>query len=332
MIDGSALRRQPLQDTLPLVGIVVVNYNCAADTATCLRSLSSLEYSNYFVVVVDNASTDADTAVLGPLVRSLGHVFIRSPENCGFAGANNIGMQYAIASEARYAWLLNPDTVVDRRALTAFVETAEKEAGTIFGGKILYGSLDSDDALAHAQSGASPGERIWSAGGKIDLAAREIGMYGNGETDDGRFDAARECDYLPGCSIFLPLEAVERAGYMPEDFFMYFEETEWCARMKSAGLALKYLPGSVVWHRFDEKKLQGPRTVYYYNRNELAFWYRRSGPVEKLRTIWRIVGKKLPELRRAAAEAPDDELRNVFTAHTRACRDFLLGRMGRERA
>jgi GT2 family glycosyltransferase len=129
--------------------------------------------------------------------------------------------------------------------------------------------------------------------------------------------------------MIVPIDANERTGYMPEDNFMYIEETEWCARMKEAGLSLKYLPSSVIWHRFNDGKMQGPRTVYYYNRNGLRFWYKRSAWPERGRMIWNLLAKKLPELRRAEKEAPDENLRSVFAAHRAACRDFLFGKMGR---
>lgn len=313
----------------PKVGIVIVNYNTLEDMRVCLESLRTLDYENYFAVIVDNDSSSPDAHLLRPLVEEAKHTFIQSPENRGFAAANNIGIHYARLSDADYVWLLNPDTVVDRAALRELVDAAGRASIlTAFTGKVLYGPTDPAAALALSAEGYRPGGRIWSAGAEVDLQGRAVSMLGWGESDDGRFDTECECGYLPGCSLFFPTEILPIVGYMPEEFFMYFEETEWCRRMSGAGIALRYAPRSVVWHRFEDEKLQRPRTVYYYNRNELAFWYAQSTPGEKLATLWDVLSKKIPEVRRAEKQATDKKQRTIFAAHEAAYWDFLFGRMG----
>ena len=317
----------------PKVGIVIVNYNTVDDVRVCLDSVNDLDYGNFFAVVVDNDSTAPDAATLGAVVRERGHIFIQSPENNGFAAANNIGIHYCRLCDTDFIWLLNPDTVVDRLALRALVEAAQNASvPSAFGSKIIYGPIDAAAATAASKAGYQPGGRIWSAGGEYRPEARTVSMMGWDKTDDGAFDSETECGYLPGCSLFFPVSLLDEAGYMPEEFFMYFEETEWCRRMSDAGFALRYVPKSVVWHRFEDEKLQRPRTVYYYNRNELAFWYARSNPAEKIRTLWHVLSKKIPEVRRAEREAPDNKQRAIFAAHEAAYWDFLFGRTGRRTA
>jgi len=325
--------KHTVSSTKPKVGIVIVNYNTVDDVRVCLDSVNALEYANFFAVVVDNDSTAPDASTLAGVVRERGQIFIQSPENRGFAAANNIGIHYARLSDADYVWLLNPDTVVDRLALRALVDAAENAAvPSAFGSKIIYGPIDAEGAAAAARAGYRPGGRIWSAGGEYRLDTKTVAMVGWGEEDNGAFDREAECGYLPGCSLFFPVGLLDAAGYMPEEFFMYFEETEWCRRMADEGIALRYVPTSVVWHRFEDEKLQRPRTVYYYNRNELAFWYRRSNPAEKLRTLWTVLSKKIPEARRAERQAPDKKQRAIFAAHEAAYWDFVFGRTGRRTA
>lgn len=330
--------------TEPKVVVVIVNYNTAADTLTCLRSLASIQYSNLEVVVVDNNSKESATHKLATeklateesaqldAAKTSSSVFswtfIRSPENSGFAAANNIGIRFGRAARASYFWLLNPDTVVNTQTLEQLLVAAAESNLSVYASKILYGSLDSARALSEA-SGLGGEFKIWSAGGFVNLLTKQVGMYGCGEIDKGQFDTTRECDYAPGCSMFIPAAALDRAGYMPEQFFMYFEETEWCRQMKHAGVSIKYVPTSLVWHRFDDTKLQGPRTVYYYNRNQLAYWFSERGAAEKAWTLFSLVFLKLPGLFRSKLLAPNGESRQVFAAHVQATVDFLLGRMGK---
>ncbi|MFN8389849.1 MAG: glycosyltransferase family 2 protein [Bdellovibrionota bacterium] len=330
-IERIACETAPHGKAAPLVVIVLVNYNCANDTKVCILSLERLHDPSFRIVVVDNSSTSDDVEALQGFVMRRGHSFLAMPENGGFAAANNVGIHFARALNAEYVWLLNPDTVVDPRALhelRAFSEHAARPV--VCGSKVLYGSLDPEVALHDAQ-GYTPGTgRIWSAGGGVDFFNQSVSMHGWDMPDGAEFNSPSACDYLPGCSMFVPLSVVDLVGGMPEEFFLYFEETEWCTRMRERDIELQFVPSSVVWHRFKDEKMQTARTVYYYNRNELAFWYRHSGWKKRLRTIARIVLRKLPEVQKAIRQAPDDEQRQVFRAHRRACLDFLRGRMGRQ--
>lgn len=316
----------------PRVALILVNFNCADDTLTCLRSIEALDYKNYELIVVDNNSSENAFDILHERIDALGGTFIRSPENAGFAAANNVGIHYALAASADYIWLLNPDTVVARDALSVLVERAEiANTPVLLGSKILYGDLEPEAALAAAAAGARRDgtEKIWSAGGAIDTEKRAVDMLGCGKADDGSFEAEKECEYLPGCSLFFSKEIASQKGMMRENFFMYFEETDWCLQLRKQGVRCLYVPGSVVWHRFVDAKLQGPRTVYYYNRNELYFWYEQLAFWPRIKFCLDVLLKKLPQARRALREAPSAELRSIFSAHVAANMDFLLGRRGR---
>ena len=94
----------------PAVFIVVLNWNGLADTLECVRSLDALTYSKRTVVVVDNGSANAEADRLEAAVPGL--TVLRSGENRGYAGGNNLGIRYALERGADYIWLLNNDTVV----------------------------------------------------------------------------------------------------------------------------------------------------------------------------------------------------------------------------
>ncbi len=312
------------------VGIVIVNYCGEDDIVRCFRSLAELDLCGSSglveIALVDNASPDGSgerlqqrrdelLALLGPRFQLQ---LLFSPRNDGFAAGNNLGIDALKSRQVTHLWLLNPDTTVQPGALAALI--AEAAPLRVCGSKVLY-----------APEGTGERSKIWSAGGTLDRAQQQVGMRGLGESDVGQYEVIERCDYIPGCSMFLPLALIQRIGAMPERFFMYFEETEWCERMSRVGIELLYVPKSVVFHHFADEKMGRPFTVYYYNRNERLFWFRWGTWRQRLALICRTLFRSIPQALRAHRAAPDLEHRSVFRAQLLAYRDFLLGRSGKLR-
>lgn len=326
----------------PLVAIVIVNYNSTGDLRRCLSSVNKLLYQNRLIIVVDNCSPDGSA----PGIRSRGDVdlLLLETENHGFAGGCNIGVRQAIARGARYVWFLNPDVTVESAALSALLDAARaRQRGAGFGSKVLFGDRRSSDNLidekAHkvsedrSQGSESARQRqIWSAGGVIDRETQNSYMRGCREFDDGRWDSADRCSYLPGCSLLIPTSAFEAVGGFCPDYFMYFEETDWCARAAALGFECRYVPDSIVTHHFDDCKLQNACTVYYYNRNRREFWRRQLTGWKRLKLLLTALFKELPSALKAYFECRDAGQKAIFLALVRSCIDFLLGRMGRSAA
>ncbi len=313
-------------DYSPTVGIVIINYNCAPYTLDCLRTVEKLSYTNYFVVIIDNNSPDLSGYYLQQALKDKRVTVIINPENCGFGAGNNIGIRHALEGEAEYIWLLNADTFVHPEALSQLVKQANEypEVGA-FGSKVLY----EEEPLSPKKEEGKP--IIWSAGASIDFSKEEVKMFGSHEEDRGQHDQLRECEYIPGCSLFFPAKVISEVGYLPEEYFMYFEETEWCTRMRKKHFKLLYVPESVVWHRFQDNKMQTPFGVYYYNRNNRYFWFRQGDIFKKIAMIVRTLFKDLPRAQRAFKKAPDEASREIFSAHRASCLDFLFGRFGKRR-
>ncbi|MCB0323780.1 MAG: glycosyltransferase family 2 protein [Bdellovibrionales bacterium] len=306
----------------PLVAIVIVHYDCLADTRRCIESVRSLSYPRVLPIVVDGRSPNETAHPLTGELKRFGGEVLFAPVNGGFAFASNLGMRQALAKGAELIWLLNPDTTVDRDALTELVremQSASEVAAVC--SKVLYAPREGAPTVVDRH-------RIWSAGATLDLENGRLSMIGNGEPDEGQYEAGYDCGYLPGCSLLMRSAALESVGYLREEFFMYFEETDWCARARRKGYRLRYVPGSIVWHHFSDAKMAEPFGVYYYNRNERLFWFRWGSPSLKLRVIGRTLLKQLPSALRARAQAPDERHRHLFRAHVMSCLDFLFGRFG----
>jgi GT2 family glycosyltransferase len=238
----------------PLVFIIVLNWNGKDDTLECLSSLQKLDYPNFETVVVDNGSVDGSEEAIRASFPSV--CFIQTGRNLGYAGGNNVGIKHALSHGADYVWLLNNDTTVDPMALTALVETAQADPRIAFvGSKIFF--YDKPNM-------------IWCAGGTIDLAeGGRTDHPGMGQEDHGQFDSISDVGYVTGCSLLASRAAIEAVGFLPEEYFLYFEETDWSLAAQRKGYRTVMAPASLVWHKYAEVGDYKNRFIYYSFRNRI---------------------------------------------------------------
>lgn len=293
--------------TSPLAFIIVLNWNGKDDTLDCLRSLKNLDYPNYEIVVVDNGSIDGSEEAIRSSFPSV-H-FIQTGRNLGYAGGNNAGIRFALDHGADYVWLLNNDTIVDSKALTALVKTAQADPKIAFVGSKIY-FYDKPNM-------------IWCVGGSIDLAAGgRTDHPGMGQEDTGQFDTISDVGYASGCSLLASREAIAAIGFLPEEYFLYFEETDWnvAAQRKSCRTVLA--PASHVWHKYADAGEYKDRFIYYSFRNRIQI-VRKYEPLY----VFKAVKVNLELLAGHIANAPARawSLRRIaFLAHF----DALLSRSG----
>lgn len=241
----------------PLVSIISINYNQVGVTCEMLASLQQLTYPNYEVIVVDNASPTEDPAPIAtrfPAVQ-----LIRSARNLGFAGGNNLGVAVA---RGKYVLFLNNDTEVEPGLLEPLVALFEANPNVgIASPKIRY--YHSDRLIQFAGStGISP----WTGRG------RGIGSH---ETDRGQHDATYRTQLAHGAAMMLPLAVIREVGLMPELYFLYYEEHDWCQMVLRAGYECYYVGSTTVHHK--ESVSVGKASVlktHYMYRNRLLFMRR----------------------------------------------------------
>jgi GT2 family glycosyltransferase len=248
----------------PLVSIVTVNYNQSAVTADMLRSLSNLDYNNFEVIVVDNASKESSSYLKKdfPFI-----THITSPENTGFAGGNNLGLHYA---KGEYVFFVNNDTEVTSNLLTELVAYLQAHpACAIACPKIKY--YNQPDTIQYA-----------GAVGLHPLTGRSYDI-GYLQPDDGRFDDVRKTDLPNGAAMLIPMKLIKELGPMSELFFLYYEELDWAARFKSAGYEVHYVGTANIFHKesVSTGKNSAFKTFYLY-RNRLLYIRRNYKGVAKL--------------------------------------------------
>ena len=243
----------------PKVIFVILNYNGGEDTLACLRSIGGVEYGNYRVIVVDNASTDGSADEIEKQCPDV--LLIRNGVNEGFDGGNNVGIKAALGDGADAVFLLNNDTVVCPgilRHLTA-VSLALPRAG-ILGPKIYY----HDDPRLLWWAGC---EKKYSATGWLVVYTQE----GKKKVDRGQYDEIRRIDGVNGCAMYVRREVFEKAGLFDERYFMYNDEFDICDRAQRAGWDCYFVPAARLWHKVSQSAggCYSPMLHYLWTRNWL---------------------------------------------------------------
>ena len=290
----------------PRVAIIIINYKGREDTLECLQSLTQLTYSPYEIILVDQDSKDGTPDVVRASFPSV-HV-IANPINNGFAGGNNVGLRVAMERSAEYLFLLNNDTVVEPGLLEPLVSLAgsDPQIGVV-GPAMLY----------HAQP-----DTIWSAGGTIDWQGNSNRpgvdtVYMPGGTP-------QDVDFIVGCGLLVKRSVLEQVGLFDERYFLYFEETDLCARIREAGYRVVYQPAARLWHKVSRSTGADSELTLYYMRRNALLYLRLHG----MRGAMGVLAGLYSALRLAAVWTVQGKRRRR-TVLLCAIGDFLRGRFGK---
>lgn len=256
------------------VAIVTVDFNGHRDTFECLTSLSKLAMHNYHLVtiIVDNGSKEKFEIKNSKLEKSLNFKIIRNEENLGFSGGNNVGILYALSENCDYILLVNNDTLVDANLIQELVSTLDSDNKIGVAAPKIYFA----PGFEYHKSRYKPSEQgkvFWYAGGVMDWA-NVIGHHrGVDEVDHGQYDTPQETDFASGCCMMIKKSVLEKVGIFDDRYFLYYEESDLCERIKRAGFIIYYTPSAVVWHK-NAQTAGGSGSVlqdYYITRNRLLF-------------------------------------------------------------
>jgi GT2 family glycosyltransferase/ubiquinone/menaquinone biosynthesis C-methylase UbiE len=242
----------------PKVSIIILNWNGLKDTIECLESLKKITYPNYEVIVVDNSSEGNDVEVLGQRFGDYIHIIVND-KNYGFAEGNNTGMRYVLNnSNPDYFLLLNNDTIVDPEFLTELVKVAEsKPSSGVIGPKTyLY-----DDP-----------NRFWLVWFEVDMHKGRPFHVGSREIDRGQYENTKNVDYVAGSCLLIKLSVVRNVGLFDKSYFCYWDEADYCLRVRKGGYKIVYVPKAKIWHKVSRSaKRIGGFSEYYNTRNRFLF-------------------------------------------------------------
>lgn len=241
----------------PLVSIITVNYNQSEVTCALIESLNKITYPNFEIIVVDNHSTEDDPTIIKKRYPEV--VFIANPINYGFAAGNNYGLMRA---RGDYILLLNNDIEVPPGFMEPLVEKLEKNPGIgAVSPRIKF--YYQPDTIQYA--GYTP----------INPVTMRNFAIGYWEKDRGQYNEDRETAYAHGAAMMVPMRVVKEIGLMSYIFFLYYEEADWCARIKKAGYKIYYVGSTYVLHKESVSTgKMSPLKIYYQNRNRIVFMRR----------------------------------------------------------
>lgn len=240
----------------PLVSIITINYNGVKLTSELLLSLQKISYPNYEIIVVDNASSENPE----PLKEQFPYIaLIKNQTNTGFAGGNNAGFRVA---KGKYFLMLNNDTEVHPDFLQPLVGKLESDPGAgAVSSKLLY--YHSEGIIQYAGSTL------------INPYTGRNQFIGQKQKDCEKFNTCCETPYTHGAAMMVSRKVVEEVGMMADLYFLYYEELDFCERIREAGYSIWFVGNSVVYHK--ESMTVGkenPLKVYYMTRNRLMFMRR----------------------------------------------------------
>lgn len=259
------------------VSIITINYNGLEDTCALIESIPFCDGME--IIVVDNASQNDEGTIISKRFPQV--CVVRSDQNLGFAGGNNLGIKTA---HGQYLFIVNNDTV--------FMGTDAEKRSAING---LVARLESDPKIGivcpkiRFYWGNYP---IQYAGytplSSITLRNRSIGFN---EEDHGQYDVAHTTPYAHGAAMMVKRDVVEKTGFMPECFFLYYEELDWSMMIRRADYQIWYDPCCTVFHKESQSTGQNsPLRTYYFTRNRLLFTQRNIESPKKFLTYCYLIG------------------------------------------
>lgn len=259
------------------LSVITINYNGLKDTCELMDTLP-LDDASIEVIVVDNASKTDEASILEQRYPQI--KVIRSKENLGFAGGNNLGIQ---AATGKYLFFINNDTVFEDfnvRPLIARLESSGQIGMVCPKIRFAWGNRPIQ------YTGYTPLS-------PVTMRNRSIGF---GEADHGQYDVAHPTPYAHGAAMMVKREVIERAGMMPECYFLYYEELDWSMMIRRAGYDIWYEPACTIYHKESQATGQdSPLKIYYITRNRLLFVHRNTRGISKPLSFLYLIGVVAPK-------------------------------------
>lgn len=244
-----------------MIYAIVLTWNSRNEIAACLKHLIASTYPGRQIIVVDNASTDDTLAIVRADFPDV--LVIQNTENLGFVRGNNLGIEYALAHDADYVFLVNDDTAVATDALEQLVRVGDENAGA--------------GILSPAIASFFRPDRIY-LGGVIDWRNCEAH---EALASDSAADVV-EIDYAPGAALLIKAAVAKQIGSLDADYFSYYEDVDWSVRCREAGYRVLGVRRATILHKgtTDDDANKNARSWFYARRNQLLFARKFKNKVE----------------------------------------------------
>jgi GT2 family glycosyltransferase len=243
----------------PLVSVITVNYNQALVTSEFLNSFKKVTYPTYEIILVDNCSPSREIDSIAAGYPDI--TYVKSKSNLGFAGGNNLGVKHA---SGEFVLFINNDTEVEPGFLQPLVsKLQESDQIGMVSPKIRF--FYNPDTIQYAGSTA------------LNRITMRNQLNGWNQKDNGQFDTATVTQFGHGAAMMVPSRVIQQVGMMADIYFLYYEEIDWCTRIKAAGYTIWYEPQSLVLHKESVSTgRMSPLKVYYITRNRILYTQRNT--------------------------------------------------------
>ena len=240
------------------IAAVICNYNKSKYVTDCIQSVLESKFRDFDIIVVDNASTDDSVARIREKYGSKVQLFVNK-ENLGGSGGVNTGIQYAVGKGYEYVWCLDNDVLVDENAIGELYAFMEGHPGTGMCGSKVYHMEDPDYVQQFG----------------IDIVWEEYcceAKYYN-RLEDGSMPEVVYSDAVAACSVLVRTSVIREIGALPEENFLYWDDTEWGLCCNRAGYKVASVGRSKVLHSMGAKKeSENTFPLYYTWRNWIRFF------------------------------------------------------------
>lgn len=238
------------------VAVLLVNYNGINDTIECINSLlKSQTAANIRIVIVDNASKNDEAGTLEKLYPDV-HI-IKSKENLGFGGGNNLGIKYLMDQDIDYILMLNNDTIVAEDMIDKLISADNGRCVCL--PKMYYYDYP---------------ETIWYGGGYINKATGNAKHFQMNCIDkNSKDETVMSCTFACFTCVLIRKDIIKDVGLFDEDYFIYCDDTDYSLRLLENSINILYIPSAHLWHKVSKSSggLGSAASEYYITRNRFIY-------------------------------------------------------------
>lgn len=248
------------------IGIVICNYNKKEDVLACIQSVLESKFQDYDIYVVDNASTDGSAEGIQKVYGEQVTLLVNQ-ENLGGSGGFNTGLRTVFEKGYPYLMCIDNDALLDENAI-----------GNLYA--FLQEHPETGIAAAKIYHREAP-DYVQQFGQRIDFQNFCTDVPYLNAYEDGSMPEYVYTDAVPACALMIRRSVIAKIGFMPEENFLYWDDTEWCYLCNRAGWKVASVGNAMALHAMGAKKeLENTFPTYYAWRNWIRFFMRYTEPQE----------------------------------------------------
>jgi GT2 family glycosyltransferase len=304
----------------PNVAFIILNWNGWNDTIECLKSVDGLNYPNYHLILVDNASHDDSISRIRSYCKTLTQ-HIHNAETVQDLRKDGIKNVIEINFKQLNSVEIDPYNLLNSNKLENMILIKNDENYGFTGGNNIalnfahnklkpdyYLLLNNDtvvepeflknmiDSVHKYENVGFAGPKIYYykstevsnllsfAGGTLNLNTSEPSPIGKDKIDNGQYEEDKIVDYVEGSCMLVSHELGEAVGFFNKDYFTYWEEIDWCIRGKKAGFNTIYTHKAKIWHKCYGSDT-GALSIYYMIRNRFLFMKLNETKLQRITSI-----------------------------------------------